>query len=164
MTFSVHGLAVSRGVAIGRAVIVAASRIDVAHYLIAPEEAEAELDRLRRARTVVADDIARVQHCFQLRMQAPSLGTRRRADPDCQLIEQHRPSGLLECFADGVLLVRFGAVRPRGTGRSLSRFRSRILARFLFAFHNNWLKCSSAASSGPECRRRAWQPCFVGSD
>ena len=61
MTFSVHGLAVSRGVAIGRAVIVAASRIDVAHYLIAPEEAEAELDRLRRARTVVADDIARVQ-------------------------------------------------------------------------------------------------------
>lgn len=61
MTFAVHGLAVSRGVAIGRAVIVAASRVDVAHYLIAPEEAEAELDRLRRARTVVAEDIARVQ-------------------------------------------------------------------------------------------------------
>ncbi len=61
MTFSVHGLAVSRGVAIGRAVIVAASRVDVAHYLIVPEEAQAELDRLRRARTVVAEDIARVQ-------------------------------------------------------------------------------------------------------
>jgi phosphotransferase system enzyme I (PtsI) len=61
VTFAVHGLAVSRGVAIGRAVIVAASRVDVAHYLIAPEEAEAEIERLRRARTVVAEDIARVQ-------------------------------------------------------------------------------------------------------
>jgi phosphotransferase system enzyme I (PtsI) len=61
MTFAVHGLAVSRGVAIGRAVIVAASRVDVAHYLIAPEEVEAEIERLRRARVVVSEDIARVQ-------------------------------------------------------------------------------------------------------
>ena len=61
MTFSVHGLAVSRGVAIGRAVIVASSRVDVAHYLVAPEEVEAEIERLRRARTVVSDDIVRVQ-------------------------------------------------------------------------------------------------------
>ncbi|MBX3608258.1 MAG: phosphoenolpyruvate--protein phosphotransferase [Hydrogenophaga sp.] len=61
MTFAVHGLAVSRGVAIGRAVIVAASRIDVAHYLVPAEETEAELERLRRARVAVSDDIARVQ-------------------------------------------------------------------------------------------------------
>jgi len=61
MTFSVHGLAVSRGVAIGRAVIVAASRVDVAHYLIAPDEVESEIERLRRARAVVMDDIVRVQ-------------------------------------------------------------------------------------------------------
>ena len=34
MTFSIHGLAVARGIAIGRAVLVASSRVDVAHYFI----------------------------------------------------------------------------------------------------------------------------------
>jgi phosphotransferase system HPr (HPr) family protein len=34
VTFSVHGLAVARGIAIGRAVLVASSRVDVAHYFI----------------------------------------------------------------------------------------------------------------------------------
>ena len=47
MTFSVHGQAVSRGVAIGRAVLVTSSRIDVAHYFVAPEQMRAELERLR---------------------------------------------------------------------------------------------------------------------
>jgi len=61
MTVAVHGLAVSRGVAIGRAVIVAATRLDVAHYFITPDQAEAEIDRLRRARAVVVDDIVKVQ-------------------------------------------------------------------------------------------------------
>ena len=42
MTFTVHGLAVSRGIAIGRAVIVAASRMDVAHYFVKAEQVEAE--------------------------------------------------------------------------------------------------------------------------
>ena len=36
MTFSIHGLAVARGIAIGRAVLVASSRVDVAHYFIQP--------------------------------------------------------------------------------------------------------------------------------
>ena len=35
MSFQVFGLPVSRGVAIGRAVLVASSRVDVAHYFIA---------------------------------------------------------------------------------------------------------------------------------
>ena len=61
MTFAVHGLAVSRGVAIGRAVIVAATRLDVAHYFITPDQAEAEIERLRRARSVVVEDIVKVQ-------------------------------------------------------------------------------------------------------
>jgi phosphotransferase system enzyme I (PtsI) len=61
MTVAVHGLAVSRGVAIGRAVIVAATRLDVAHYFITPDQAEAEIERLRRARAVVVDDIVKVQ-------------------------------------------------------------------------------------------------------
>ena len=36
MTFSIHGLPVARGIAIGRAVLVASSRVDVAHYFIEP--------------------------------------------------------------------------------------------------------------------------------
>jgi phosphotransferase system enzyme I (PtsI) len=61
MTFTVHGLAVSRGIAIGRAVIVASSRLDVAHYFVKPEQVEAEIERLRSARDVVVEEIAKVQ-------------------------------------------------------------------------------------------------------
>lgn len=61
MTFTVHGLAVSRGIAIGRAVIVASSRIDVAHYFVKVEQVSAEIERLRQARNAVAEEIERVQ-------------------------------------------------------------------------------------------------------
>ncbi|WP_310567126.1 phosphoenolpyruvate--protein phosphotransferase [Hydrogenophaga sp.] len=61
MTFTVHGLAVSRGIAIGRAVIVAASRMDVAHYFVKAEQVDAEIQRLRSARKVVVEEIGRVQ-------------------------------------------------------------------------------------------------------
>ena len=55
MTFSIHGLAVARGIAIGRAVLVASSRVDVAHYFIQPSQVEAEIARLRQARDAVVD-------------------------------------------------------------------------------------------------------------
>jgi phosphotransferase system enzyme I (PtsI) len=61
MTFAIHGLAVSRGVAIGRAVLVASSRIDVAHYFIEPTAVEAEIGRIRTARDAVVDEIHRLQ-------------------------------------------------------------------------------------------------------
>ncbi|PZO14627.1 MAG: phosphoenolpyruvate--protein phosphotransferase [Burkholderiales bacterium] len=61
MTFSVHGLAVSRGIAIGRAVIVASSRIDVAHYFVQAEQVEGEIERLRHARNEVSAEIVKVQ-------------------------------------------------------------------------------------------------------
>jgi len=61
MTFSIHGLAVARGIAIGRAVLVASSRVDVAHYFIAPEQVRAELLRLRRARDEVIEELQRLQ-------------------------------------------------------------------------------------------------------
>jgi len=61
MTFAVHGLSVSRGIAIGRAVIVASSRMDVAHYFIPPERVVPEIDRLRQARDQVAQEILKVQ-------------------------------------------------------------------------------------------------------
>ena len=61
MTFTVHGLAVSRGIAIGRAVIVASSRIDVAHYFVKPEQVEGEIMRLRDARKAVVEEVHKVQ-------------------------------------------------------------------------------------------------------
>ena len=61
MTFSVHGLAVSRGIAIGRAVLVASSRADVAHYFVEAGQRDAEVQRIRTARDAVADEIARLR-------------------------------------------------------------------------------------------------------
>ena len=61
MTFSVHGLAVSRGVAIGRAVLVASSRADVAHYFIDPDKSDNEITRVRVARNAVTEEITRLQ-------------------------------------------------------------------------------------------------------
>lgn len=61
MTIQVFGLPVSRGVAIGRAVLVASSRIDVAHYFIDPSQADEEIERLRKARDVVAQELSTLQ-------------------------------------------------------------------------------------------------------
>ncbi len=61
MTFAIHGLAVSRGVAIGRAVLVASSRVDVAHYFIEAPQIDAEIDRVRAGRDAVVDEIRRLQ-------------------------------------------------------------------------------------------------------
>ena len=65
MTFTVHGLPVSRGIAIGRAVIVASSRVDVAHYIVKPEQVASEIDRLRDARNVVVAEIGKIQEGLQ---------------------------------------------------------------------------------------------------
>ena len=57
MSIQIFGLPVSRGVAIGRAVLVASSRVDVAHYFVAADRLEHEVDRLRVARNAVADEL-----------------------------------------------------------------------------------------------------------
>ena len=46
------------GVAIGRAVLVASSRVDVAHYFVAPAEIPGEVERLLRARDAVALELS----------------------------------------------------------------------------------------------------------
>jgi phosphotransferase system enzyme I (PtsI) len=61
MTFSIHGLAVARGIAIGRAVLVASSRLDVAHYFIEPAQVLAEINRVRDGRDAVVEEIGRLQ-------------------------------------------------------------------------------------------------------
>ena len=65
MTFAVHGIAVSSGVAIGRAVLVASSRLDVAHYFVEPEQVPSEIARVRSARDAVSAEIGRVQQSLQ---------------------------------------------------------------------------------------------------
>ena len=61
MTFVVQGLPVARGIAIGRAVLVASSRVEVVHDFIEPEQVLAELARLRTARDAVAAELQRMQ-------------------------------------------------------------------------------------------------------
>jgi phosphotransferase system enzyme I (PtsI) len=61
MSIQFFGMPVSRGVAIGRAVLVASSRVDVAHYFIASEHVEDEVDRLRHARDTVAAELSTLQ-------------------------------------------------------------------------------------------------------
>ena len=70
MTFSIHGLAVSRGIAIGRAVLVASSRADVAHYFVDASQVEAEIQRVRASRNAVTEEIARLQR--ELPRDAPN--------------------------------------------------------------------------------------------
>jgi phosphotransferase system enzyme I (PtsI) len=61
VTFSIHGLPVARGIAIGRAVLVASSRVDVAHYFISADQVAAEIDRVRVGRDAVMDELHRLQ-------------------------------------------------------------------------------------------------------
>ena len=57
MSIQVFGLPVSRGVAIGRAVLVASSRVDVAHYFIDESRVDSEIARMRAARDAVAGEL-----------------------------------------------------------------------------------------------------------
>ncbi len=61
MTFSIHGLPVSRGIAIGRAVLVASSRVDVVHYFIDADQVTAEIVRVRNGRNAVIEELQRLQ-------------------------------------------------------------------------------------------------------
>ena len=61
MSFSIHGLAVARGIAIGKAVLVASSRANVAHYFISNDEVQSEIERVRAGRNAVIDEIHRLQ-------------------------------------------------------------------------------------------------------
>ena len=61
MSIQVFGLPVSRGVAIGRAVLVASSRVDVAHYFIDERAWRPRSQRLRDARDAVATELTALQ-------------------------------------------------------------------------------------------------------
>jgi len=52
-SFTLHGIPVSRGIAIGRAHLLAPAALDVKHYLVAEEHVEAEVLRLQTALAAV---------------------------------------------------------------------------------------------------------------
>ncbi|MBW9335169.1 phosphoenolpyruvate--protein phosphotransferase [Herbaspirillum aquaticum] len=56
-SFSLHGIAVSQGIAIGRAHLMAPAALDVKHYLIAPDQVEAEIERLKSAVKAVHQEL-----------------------------------------------------------------------------------------------------------
>jgi phosphotransferase system enzyme I (PtsI) len=92
MTFSIHGLAVARGIAIGRAVLVASSRVDVAHYFIDADQVDSELDRITTARHAVMLEVQRLHHSVP-KDAPPELAA---------LLEVHMMMLQDEMLADGV--------------------------------------------------------------
>jgi phosphoenolpyruvate-protein phosphotransferase (PTS system enzyme I) len=62
VTFNIQGIAVSSGIAIGRAVLVASGRADVAHYFVEESQTAQELARLREAKDAVIDELIRLQN------------------------------------------------------------------------------------------------------
>ncbi|CAG4891228.1 phosphoenolpyruvate--protein phosphotransferase [Paraburkholderia saeva] len=57
MSFTLHGIPVSRGIAIGRAYLIAPAALDVDHYLIEPAQIEGEIERFRTAQTLVHTEL-----------------------------------------------------------------------------------------------------------
>lgn len=57
MPFTLHGIPVSRGIAIGRAYLIAPAALDVDHYLIEPPQIEGEIERFRAALALVEQEL-----------------------------------------------------------------------------------------------------------
>lgn len=61
-SFTLHGIPVSRGIAIGRAHLLAPAALDVKHYLVAEEQVEAEVARLQNALAAVHKELQTIWH------------------------------------------------------------------------------------------------------
>jgi phosphoenolpyruvate-protein phosphotransferase (PTS system enzyme I) len=59
-SFTLHGIPVSRGIAIGRAHLLASAALEVKHYLISEEQVEAEVERLQNAIATVHQELQAV--------------------------------------------------------------------------------------------------------
>jgi phosphoenolpyruvate-protein phosphotransferase (PTS system enzyme I) len=70
VSFTLHGIPVSRGIAIGRAYLIAQAALDVDHYLIEPPQIEGELERFRAALKVVHNELELLRE--DLAADAPS--------------------------------------------------------------------------------------------
>jgi len=57
VSFTLHGIPVSRGIAIGRAYLIAPAALDVDHYLVEPAQIEGEVERFRSAQQFVHQEL-----------------------------------------------------------------------------------------------------------
>jgi phosphoenolpyruvate-protein phosphotransferase (PTS system enzyme I) len=57
MSFVLHGIGVSGGIAIGRAQLISHATLEVAHYAIVPEQVHAEIERLTQALRTVQKEL-----------------------------------------------------------------------------------------------------------
>ncbi|MDP1526873.1 MAG: phosphoenolpyruvate--protein phosphotransferase [Rhodocyclaceae bacterium] len=71
MPFSLHGLAVSQGIAIGRAHLISHATFEVAHYTIRERDVGQEIERFEAALAAVRNDLT-VLHADALAPGAPS--------------------------------------------------------------------------------------------
>jgi phosphoenolpyruvate-protein phosphotransferase (PTS system enzyme I) len=70
VSFTLHGIPVSRGIAIGRAYLIAPAALDVAHYLIEPDRIDAEIERFNVAQAAVLAELEALR--ADLSADAPS--------------------------------------------------------------------------------------------
>ncbi len=70
MSFSLHGIPVSRGIAIGRAYLIAPAALDVDHYLIEADQIEDEIERFHTALQAVHSELETLH--AELAADAPS--------------------------------------------------------------------------------------------
>ena len=70
MSFTLHGIPVSRGIAIGRAYLIAPAALDVDHYLIEPDQIGAEIARFHAAQEAVHAELDALRE--DLAADAPS--------------------------------------------------------------------------------------------
>ncbi|SAL83129.1 phosphoenolpyruvate-protein phosphotransferase [Caballeronia choica] len=70
MSFTLHGIPVSRGIAIGRAYLIAPAALDVDHYLIEPDQIGAEIARFHAAQESVHAELDALRE--DLAADAPS--------------------------------------------------------------------------------------------
>ncbi len=70
MSFSLHGIPVSGGIAIGRAYLIAPAALDVDHYLVDASQIEGEIERFRAALKAVQTELERLSD--DLSADAPS--------------------------------------------------------------------------------------------
>ena len=57
MTFALHGIPVSKGIAIGKAVLISRAALEVSHYLVEPGKEEAEVQKLSDAFDQVSQEL-----------------------------------------------------------------------------------------------------------
>jgi len=70
VSFTLHGIPVSRGIAIGRAYLIAPAALDVDHYLIEPDQIDAEIARFHAAQAGVLAELEALRE--DLSADAPS--------------------------------------------------------------------------------------------